>query len=164
MDQKFLDLELDHKEEEITVEEFCRREAIELIGFVARRSDGLVQENRIVKRFGEYFWMSDIRSKKVEVGKGFKKKKILQTTARLTMEENYSSDNYKLLDSCPIIIAVRDLDSDFYIDHFQRNSKRYGFDLTPEEVMQAKKTVNNEVEVDIFINNKYVGREEFLAL
>ena len=152
MDKKFLILTLDHKEAELSVEEFCRRQSIDYIGWVARKSDGVVEDKEIVQRFGEYFEISEMSSTRVIVGKGLKK----------TMKEGFNPDEYKQLKLCPIVIAVWDLECNDFVDHYQRHSKRYAF--MPYELKKAKQAVNDEVAVDIFINSTRINRDFFMSL
>ncbi len=160
MNEKFLVLNLEHKDE-VTVEEFFRRQSIEYIGWVARKSDGMV-EKEVVKRFGEYFIISDYSTRKSVIGKGLRKKAGWQTTCRLTMDEEFHTEDCHLLKSCPIVVAVVDLDCDKFIDHFQRYCRRYAFSWS--EVKKAKERAEKEVDVDVFVNDKYIERNKFIAL
>ena len=157
-EQKFYDLILNHKKEEITVEEFCRSQGIEYLGWLAGKEDGQVEDRELVKIFDDYFYLSKFSTSEVRHGL----RKIFQSTAKLELCENFKPCNYVPLKECQIIIAVVDLESDYNISHFQRYSKRYAF--KDNDIMKAKMALGKEAVADIFVNNRFCERKKFLAL
>lgn len=146
--------ELKGKEAVYDMKEFCRlKDELTYIGEFANKETSIVIRGTIIQYDGKFYTtelpgLSGVSSSADENG-------MITTTVSLFATDKYIPKECKSVSDCPIRIDIWDIGSD---DEGPIGS--YAF--YTEQLEKAKKVVNMNEDVDIFVEGTQIARKNFL--
>lgn len=147
--------ELKEKKAVDDMKEFCQlKDELTYIGRFANKETSKVIQGTIIQYNGKFYttelpFIAGISTYKDTDG-------MVKTTVSLFETDEYVPEECKSVSDCSIRISVWDLKIDD-----EGPIECYAF--YDDQLTEAKEVVNNNKDVDIFLNGEKIAREEFLA-